>query len=330
MRSTIATVSAFALLIGACQRQRPPSSADQTAALQLTPYTLEVMFDGLIAFVEDGGTVWALLVDADYDVQDPSTWKDELPPCVLDQFEKDEIPSEFPPHKAHILFRDAKVTGADPVLGRAIALEDIRLETGRDGFGQIDLTSLTSKEEVAAERMDVAEHDVQHLDKIASRFLGASLTDHLAARVLIQGADSLVSRPLVGCPIKYSFVNPTEDPEVDCTGAGRPLAEEVLLVQNNLTTPVEIRLLTSGDTVTVEPEQAGGTVRVEIVNIRKEFIGNPNIPPCDVPERHPMAYRWYYLLMMDPPSEHCADHFFPCEVIGDTGGRKCPQKEFIR
>src|SRR5947209_15891084 len=79
------------------------------AKTALARYTLEVTFDGLIAFVQQKrqgkNAVWALLVAADYNPLSPKA--DEIPFCADPH--APTFPQDFPPHLAALRFKDAAV-----------------------------------------------------------------------------------------------------------------------------------------------------------------------------------------------------------------------------
>jgi hypothetical protein len=288
-----------------------------------------VTLDGLIAFAKDSPAnptkVWALLADAEYPAAGYT--KEDLPPCVWDELGGGSPAMEFPPHFAYIRIAEGKVYGmADPRKGMSIAGRDLRIWTGKAGLSGVDLTKLSSADELI-NSIHLDPTHARALDELGSGLLDSTFTairGVVSARVLIEGATSLESRSIL-CgaatdPAQYGF----QQPGHTCDGDGVPLGEEVIWTQKDVSTPVVIYSQQGDAPIVVFPDPA---VKIEILNAVQKAIDDPSFQGCEMPE-HYQAYRWYYRLAKSAAVD-CTDHYFPCKVDGDFSGRKCPAKEFV-
>ncbi|HVR11162.1 MAG TPA: hypothetical protein VMW75_24175, partial [Thermoanaerobaculia bacterium] len=247
----LVAVTCLVTLVAVCRESE--ARVDKAAhakkgAATVPQYNLQVTFDGLIAFVQTSSTsMWALLVEANYDPTDPTKVKDsEVPPCARAETTPANIVNHFPPHVAAIRIKDADVLLNNVSVGGVVPLffidgMDITFDTGVKN-PSIDLTTtrLVTRSTFGDALGQPADNFKQH-DTVHSKFLTASFPsgqwpDHLAARVLIDFGQQATTVP---CPSRSYGV---KSPQAGCQGSGTSLAEEVSVSQKGLTTPITIVL----------------------------------------------------------------------------------------
>jgi hypothetical protein len=331
----LVAVTCLVILVAACRE--PEARVDKAAHAQkgaatVPQYNLQVTFDGLMAFVQTSSTsMWALLVEANYDPTDPTKVKDsEVPPCAKAQGTASLV-MDFPPHVAALRIKDADVLLNNVSVGGILPLffidgMDITFDTGlKNPSIDLSTTPLVTRATFGATLGQPAGNFKQH-DTVHSKFLSASFPsgqwpDHLAARVLIDFGQQVAT---VACPMRsYGMQTPAQ---AVCQGTGTSLAEEVSVSQKGLTTPITI-VLDASHTLTVQPKNGGNSLHVEVLNILPSSLVYSK--GCDDPDLHPNAFRWYYYLAKDlPPPIDCSTHYFPCDKASSgAGGTKCPEMQ---
>jgi len=330
------------LLLAACK----PTPVSQSAAapeaaapshLQAASagYTLHIVFHGLVAYAQGSGKLWAFLVNANYN---PKNLKaDDLPPHVFQELQSVLPPTDrpawlhdrVPPHRPHIRFQNAKVTGSfsgDPKMGRPIPGADLRFDTGLRTLGAVKLGQIANAALIVAARTGLSHQQqaLSTLDQVDPLLLppASGLDKRLAARALIEGGD--VTAKLVNtCGLMFYSFKLASEP--GCPGSGLRLAEEVVVEQRGRKGQVTIDLGT-GEKIFVAPKDATRPVVIEVVNQTDEQIAAAGAVNCKELSRHAEAFRWFYRLLAPSGQALLAQHYFPCVAAGLFGPPICPFK----
>jgi len=220
LRRLLCVVFCVGLLLAlACREkqegQTPQPRPEQKAAAPpaLPPYTVRIVFNGLTAFAEDSGKVWAFLINGEYDPKNPDP--DLLPPGILSEVpansdRADWLAANLPPHYAWIRILNAKITGQNTSPMRSIKGSDLRFHGGLAGPVKADLTQLSNSSHIvkALTSLDLAAEIHKNpppFDQLDPAFLAPALDRHLAARALIE-AGEVVAHPLGECEDRvFSF-----------------------------------------------------------------------------------------------------------------------------
>jgi hypothetical protein len=310
--------------------------AGASAATTVPQYALTVSFDGLIAFVQQGNSVWALFVKADYNKYAAINQK-EVPPCAVQEVGAQKVPFHFPPHVAALRILSADVDLSDLSTGNVVSVGgvaplffidglDLTFDTGKKA-PSIDLAkpSLVSRNVFASVLNDKPDKFKQH-DTIKKDYLDtfakAQAAGYLSARALINFGDTVKTEACPG-PTQYGVKTKVGDA---CGGNAMSLAESVKVAQQGLTSPITITLDAKRQLI-VRPHGGGNQLVVEVLNIPVEALADFHLDRCADPHPHPGAYRWFYYLLDNAPDNKCAMHYFPCDTNGATNGTKCPQPQ---
>lgn len=243
-----ATVLAVIAMLAAqaCRRQsgtsdarhaaKPEGAQLDTAKVNLQSYDLDVIFDGLVAYVpigvdasQNADRVWALLVDANYpsksNFSDYQGLSDEFPPCAyneVDQFggadKLKDLTTWYPAHETRLRIRNADVVAVAPFkfdntnaagleVGEPIAGMEVVIRTSSTSSG--GTLKLANFDDLGSDaKVHKARNDPNHpsYDKLASRILqqpwDPKSSPELAARVLLDHKNLLnatMTANVLGC-----------------------------------------------------------------------------------------------------------------------------------
>jgi hypothetical protein len=313
----------------------PAASQMRSVGIQSPPpYSLEVTFQGLIAFVPTGDGVWALLVNADYNPR-PKPDPADVPLCAAPT--SGATPNDYPRHVAALRFHGAKATLNGGPLGDVVPAlllkgRDLRFATGKRGPATVALDQAADGKIMAkalsAGGLEGLPGDFTAFDVVDSRYLNpdsnTAMKEHwLGARVLVDFGDSITAAPLNCATIAQYGFTPTDDGS--CFGT-TPLAETVTVAQTQVMQPVTITL--GPDKLVLSPARPGGKVSVEILNVMPEVIVDPYLDACHHKAEHLKAFQWFYRLLQSPPSS-CPQNYFPCLRSTDFGGDACPLRHMV-
>ena len=312
------------------------------AAGDLPRFSLEVTFQGLIAYVPTDQGVWALLADADYDPNDP---KEKIPfdfPVCLEK-NKPLREQEYPRHVAALRFSGAKATLNGGALGELVPAlmlrgRDLRFDTRKPGLPVQSFDTLADQKIMAKTLKGVpgAPSDFSAYAVVDPRYLTpdsaqAMQLPFLGARALVNFGDKIIAAPQIckGISPRFGFTTPENYIKGICAG-DTLLAETVTVTQGDLIKPVTIRFPPSADELVLTPSTPGGTVKVEILNVMPKVIADRFFKFCDNTDEHFQAFQWYYRFLLNPPKPpppdaNCEQQFFPClNDQNNAGGEKCP------
>lgn len=284
--------------------------------------TLALALQGLMAVSEgqvDTGSgptdvLWAWMIDT----RDPAGAN--RPPCVAGPID----PHDYPLHVPVLWVEGGAVTDETGTgVGNLIDLadQDVVIDTGRQGFGAIDLAALVSADELVQAGLDPANALPEVLPALLVSAHG-SVAAPLVTRVRILGADSVAALADTCGPARHYTLAPGVD---SCAyqDPGAPFAHEVRLAQAAVTgISVHLRRRdgSSARTLTITP--TASTLEVSVRNVMAGFEAKP-IDHCSDGMDHLAAYRWFYALT-DYGSLPQTCSLVPCQVAGTSGGFKCP------
>jgi hypothetical protein len=315
--------------------QKPAIESASTSS----PYKLQIVFRGLIAFAEDSGNVRVFLVNAEYDPPSSGSLPPDksLPPGVVDEI-KAGISDlhDYPPHLPRIRLQNAEVLSGpvpDSKLGFPIAGADLTFKTSSTSSPVLKLSELSNADKIFAARPELKAGEEQRLkiaklDLLDLSLLNSPLDPRLSARAVIESGT--VTAGPVPCPggrKGFSFKT-AEKPPLGLTCPGKVedavnLAEEVRVEQANVTVPTVIDFGPSKkQSITIKPRDASSAVVIEVLNQTQEALEGDQCKE----ERHPPVFRWFYRLLSADSQGDIGNHLFPCVKRDDKGDPKCPQK----
>lgn len=321
------------VVFAACRDRKTQEAPKAVAADTDTKYELIVDFVGLIAFVQDGDTLWALLPDANYDPASAS--ESDLPPGLYDQLSNDTpaekvkfLKARFPPHVARIITIDnAEAVNMgdnlpppkDSIEGDVLGLSFTAAKSGlTTKFTQlataqtiIQALSLTGADATEADKLDQLDKAI--LDELKSD----KLNKRLAAAIRLQDMTVEaypVPNPSSGKIPLFTFTPPTFNPD-DCLETTKrfELGEQVtaktffsgnLKISRTGMSPLEIR-----------PKDPALPIKITF----------SNETPINMPHPHYDGFRWFYSLLDPKALPPLKYHHTPCEPPVYFVGSKCPE-----
>lgn len=323
------------ILLVACGTKTPAPDAEtpraptsdptdqELAVTATTTASLELALQGLMAVsegeVDDGSgprnVLWAWMVDT----RDPNGA--DRPPCVTGTVDRHDYPLHVP-----VLYVDGGTVTDDAgdVLGNLIDLtdQDVVIDTGRSGFGAVDLTSLVSEGEFSTIGVD-RKHALLEVKSGLGEHPPSNIAGPLIARVRIRGADSVEALfDTCGQGKKFTMAAGVDGCSEGDGNGGADFAHEVRVRQAVVDALVVHRWRPDGSSagkLTITP--TGATLRVSVRNVMEPYK-SVHIDACPPGLEHLQAYRWFYALTHFTPPEGCS--LVPCQVGGTSGGFKCP------